>query len=235
MILPINIFLPSVILDSIGIGVCILAILSITSICSLYSNTIQALYRFFRIIYYTHPILHRNIYYYIFCIFFQIFLSALQALPILLFGEFQYDDYHCQVLLTSWRGVILAIILIWLFPVSSTFTIYMRTMRYVLLNSANFTFRQKTRIERDFTVIKRVVWLLSFIILCGIPSICLSLIYFIFGYISWWETYLCWLTFLLSFMGMIVVHIYYAPHLRNLWRKRRNNVNPTLMRLTTYR
>ena len=65
---------------------------TVALICSLYSNTFQAFYRFLRIIFYTRPFFYQNISLYMFGILIQIFLSALQPLPILLIGEYQYQD-----------------------------------------------------------------------------------------------------------------------------------------------
>jgi hypothetical protein len=202
-------------------------LLSVALTSSLYSNTIQALYRFFRIIYYTRPFFHRNIYLYIFCILILVILSALQPLPILLIGEYQYEDYHCQIYLTSWRGVLMAAFLTWLLPVTITIIIYAFTLRYIRSNTLRFAALQRIRIKRDVTVMRRIIWLIMFILVLGMPASSITIIYYIFGYIGWWANYLTWLTFISSFIGMSIVQTCYAPHLHALWSRAPNRIHPT--------
>jgi hypothetical protein len=197
-------------------------LLTIALICSLYSNTFQAFYRFLRIVFYTHPFFYQNIYLYIFGIFIQIFLSAFQPLPILLIGEYQYDDYHCQILLTSWRGITMAAVLIWLLPVSITIAIYTYTIHYIRNNSSSFTLQQQKRIKRDFIVIRRILWLIIFVVIFGMPACCTTIVYYLFNYIGWWANHLTWSTFILSFIGMSIVQTYYSPRLRVLWARRQH-------------
>ncbi|CAF4257010.1 unnamed protein product, partial [Rotaria sordida] len=67
---------------------------TIALISALYSNTLQALHRLFKIVYYKHPFLFRNLHLYI-------------------FGDYDYEDYHCQVYLTNWRGIARGASLVW--------------------------------------------------------------------------------------------------------------------------
>ncbi|CAF1327667.1 unnamed protein product [Rotaria sordida] len=195
---------------------------TIALISALYSNTLQALHRLFKIVYYKHPFLFRNLHLYIFGIFIQVFLSASLQLPILLLGDYDYEDYHCQVYLTNWRGIARGASLVWLPPVLLTIVIYAYTMRYIRRHVSTFTLLQKKRIDRDFTVIRRILWLIIFIVLFGIPACSTTIVYYIFGYVGWWANHLTWLTFILSFSGMSIVHTYYAPHIRALLSGTRN-------------
>ncbi|CAF3509851.1 unnamed protein product [Adineta steineri] len=130
---------------------------TVAMVCALYANTFQALHRFCRIIYYTRLFFHRNIYLYSFGILIQIFLSILQPLSVLVTGVYQYEDYHCQMSLTNWRGTILGAFLIWLSPITIIVIIYACTLSYIRHYSITFTVLQHTRIKRDFTVIKRII------------------------------------------------------------------------------
>jgi hypothetical protein len=202
-------------------------LMTVALISSLYSNTFQALRRFFRIIYYNRPFFYRNTYAYIFGILIQVFLSALQPLPILLIGEYQYEDYHCQIRLTSWRGMTMAVFLIWLSPVSVTVIIYAYTVRYIRSNTPLFTLQQQKRIKRDFIVIKRILWLIIFIVIFGIPACSTTIVYYVFGYVGWWANHLTWMTFIISFIGLSIVQTCYSPHLRVLWSRTPNRINPS--------
>jgi hypothetical protein len=197
----------------------IIYLTTIAIICTLYSNTFQALHRFVRIIYYTRPVFHRNIYLYIFGILIQILLSTLQPLPIVLTGGFQYEDYHCQVRLINWHGILMGALLVWLPPVTVTVIIYVCTIRYVRRNVRSFTLQQKTRIKRDVTVIKRILWLVVFILAFGTPACTTTIVYYVFGYVGWWANHLTWLTFVFTFIGISVVQTCYSPHLRVLWSR----------------
>jgi hypothetical protein len=197
---------------------------TIALISALYSNVLQGLHRFFRIVYYTRPFFHRNICLYIFGIIIQVFLSALIQLPILLTGQYQYEDYHCQVYLTNWRGILMGALLVWLLPVSLTIIIYAYTMHYVRRHLSKFTAQRKARISRDVIVIKRVLWLVIFILIFGTPACSTTIVYQIFGYVGWWANHLTWLTFISSFTGMSIVHTCYSPHLRVLWSTASNHI-----------
>ena len=201
---------------------------NVALICSLYSNTFQALHRFFRIIYYTRRFFHRNIYLYIFGILIQVFLSVLQPLPLILIGEYQYEDYHCQIQFTNWRGMILAALLVWILPISFTIAIYAYTIYYIRCNSTVFTLRQETRIKRDLIVIRRILWLIIFIIIFGMPACSAAIVYYLVGYVGWWENHLIWLTFVLSFMGVSIVQTYFSPHLRVLWSRNLYRASPAI-------
>lgn len=191
----------------------------------LYSSTLHGLYRFCRIVYYSHRILRQNLSLYVIGVLVQILLSALQTLPILLTGVYHYDDYHCQIPLTNWANVMLATALIWVPPLSITTTIYLFTVRYIRRNAALFTYRQHTRITRDVTVIKRIVWSVVFVVLCAMPAFSITIMYYLFAYFGWWGNHLAWLGFILSFTGMSVVHTWYSPHLRNLWPRAQNRIS----------
>ncbi|CAF0948868.1 unnamed protein product [Adineta steineri] len=200
---------------------------NVAMLYTLYSNTFHALHRFFRIIYYTNRFLHQNVYLYITGIFIQLVLSLLQPLPLLLAHIYQYEDYHCQIPLTQWFAVIIGSIVIWMPPLSITIGIYMYTLNYIRSNSPMFTHRQQTRIRRDITVIRRVVWSVLFIVLCAIPAFSIPIIYSLFNFFGWWANHLAWLGFVLSFLGMSIVHTYFSPHLRILWARPANRIHTT--------
>lgn len=192
---------------------------TITLISALYSNALQGFHRFFRIRFYKRPFLHRNIYLYLLGICIQVLLSALLQLPVLLPGHYDYEDYHCQVYLTNWRGILTGACLVWLPPVILTVVIYTQTMYFIHCNSLKFSLRRKLKIKRDLIVIKRVLWTLIFIIIFGTPAVSMTVVYFIFGYIGWWANHLTWLTFITSFFGMTIVHTYYATHIHALYSR----------------
>ncbi|CAF0855730.1 unnamed protein product [Adineta steineri] len=195
----------------------IIYLATVAIVSTLYSNTFQALHRFIRIIYYNRPAFYRNIYLYIFGLIIQILLSALQPLLIHLTGHFRYEDYHCQIRLTDWRGMIMGAVIVWLLPVLPTIIIYIYTIHFIRRYSLLFTLQQRSRIKRDVTIIKRLVLLIVFILVFGIPACCTTIVYYIFGYVDWWANHLTWLTFVLSFIGLSILQTCYSPHLRILW------------------
>jgi hypothetical protein len=123
--------------------------------------------------------------------------------------------------------MIMAAVLIWLLPVSITVVIYAYTMHYIRLDSPSFTLQQRTRIKRDFTVIRRILWLVIFILVFGMPACSTTIVYYLFGYIGWWANYLTWITFIISFIGLSIVQTCYSPHLRVLWSRIPSQINPT--------
>ncbi|CAF0933906.1 unnamed protein product [Adineta ricciae] len=197
-------------------------------ICSLYSTTFQAFHRCLRIICYTSPAIYQNINWCLIGIVIQVLLSLLQPLPLILANIYQYNDYHCQVQFTNWSGMIVAAALVWILPISPTIATYLYTIYFIRRNSLYFTHRQHTRIKRDMTVIRRIVWLIIFIVIFGIPACSTTVVYYLFGYVSWWENYVIWLTFILSFIGVSTVQTFYSPHLRILWSRPSRRVGPTI-------
>lgn len=200
---------------------------TVAMVSTFYANIFQALHRFFRIVYHVHPFLYRSLYPYLFAIVLQIVLGALQPLPVLLTGVYQYEDYHCQMHLKNWRGMILGAFLIWLAPLTITMTIYMATLRYIRHHALSFTRKQHFRTKRDFTVIRRVFWLLIFILLLGVPACGFTIIYYLFGYMGWWSNHLTWFACVLSFLGLSTVQTCFSPHLRTLWKRSRSRVDVT--------
>jgi len=195
-------------------------------ICGLYSYTIQAFYRFCRIVFPSQPYFHDNIYLYIFAILLEIILSSIQGLPTFLMDDYEYEDYHCQILMTNWRSVCLGAVLLWLLPVTMTIVIYIYTVRYIRRHSLNFTVRQHIRVQRDFTVIKRILLIVLFIVIFGLPTCFTTIVYYSFGFIGWWANHLSFLTFIVSFTSMSTIQTYYSPHLRVLWTKTRIRIVP---------
>jgi hypothetical protein len=199
----------------------------IFSISIFHSCSLQALCRMFRVVYYTQAYLYRNVHLYLFAIAFEIPLSALQALPLFLLDEYPYIDYHCQVSLQSWRGMLLGAVLFWGMPVSMTVGIYFYTVRYIRQNGGAMTLRQKSRVNRDTAVITRIFWLTIFVVLCGIPPCTFAIIYYISGYFGWWINHVEWYTTVFSFISVGMSHVLLTPHLRVLWsRTTIRRVNP---------
>ncbi|CAF0916689.1 unnamed protein product [Adineta steineri] len=130
------------------------------------------------------------------------------------------------MLLTDWHGITMGAFLIWLSPVTITVVIYAYTWRYIHRYSQILTVRQQARIIRDFTVIRRILWLNVFPLVFGTPEISLTIVYYVSGYIGWWANYLSWFTCILSFIGMSIIHTRFSPHLRVLWSRRPNRINP---------
>ena len=206
----------------------------IFSICIFHSCSLQALYRLFRIVYHTRPYLYRNVHLYLFAIAFEIPLSTLQGLPLFLLNEYVYTDYHCQVSLQRWRGILLGAVLFWAMPVSMTVGIYVYIMHYIRQNKRAMTLRQQSRVNRDAAVVIRIVWLVISVVLCGIPPCMFAIIYFISGYFGWWTNHLEWYTTVVSFICIGISHVLLTPHLRILWfRRTARRVNPVITTVQT--
>ncbi|CAF4577235.1 unnamed protein product [Rotaria sp. Silwood1] len=50
-------------------------------------------------------------------------------------------------------------------------------------------------------LIQRILWLIIFILVFGMPACSTTIIFYLFGYIGWWANHLTWSTFILSFIG----------------------------------
>jgi hypothetical protein len=208
-----------------GIYCQILAYLKVVSVSAIfYSNTLQAIYRLCRIVFYTRQSL-QSFQLYKIMIIIQWIICFLIILPNLLLGDFKYliDDYHCQVELTDIRNGLLDAGLAYLIPVSISTGCYIYTLRKIRRGQNSLlqtmTHIQQITTRRDIIVFFRICILNGLLMVTFIPSAVILIIYCFAKYSPWWASQNLWLDFSLLITIVTLVLALVSPHVRNLWRR----------------
>ena len=199
------------------------AYLQLVSICTIfYSNTLQAIYRLCRVVFYTRPAL-RSVRLYRIVIVGQWIFCFLIVVPTLLMNDFEYlpDDYHCQIGFTNYRSTLLNGIVAYLVPMNITGGCYVYTLRKIRRGHThlleNMSQIQQISARRDLIVLFRICLLLSLLMSFFIPSLVLLVIYQRTGYLAWWASQVQWLVFITSVTCVTVALAVISPHVYNLW------------------
>lgn len=192
-------------------------------ICNIYyANTLQAIYRLCRIIFYQNQSLQSFKLYQI-LIMIQWILCFLLIIPTYLLNDFQYlvDDYHCQIAFTNYRSTLLNGVLVYSIPMSLTSGCYIYTLRKMRRGNNHFnetmTEIQKISARRDLLVLFRICLLLGLLMLFFIPSAIILFIYNFTGILLWWSVDVQWLTFSFSICSVTVLLVFISPHVQSLW------------------
>ncbi|CAF2696754.1 unnamed protein product [Rotaria sp. Silwood2] len=148
-----------------------------------YSFVLQAIFRFFRVVYYKKKILQK-FYVFIIAIFIQWILSFLFIFPHILLNDFQYQslNYNCWISFRNIRGILLVTLSIYICPLSIIFIIYTYILRYVRRTITSQRERQKSY-KRDTIILRRIVILLLFLVMFGVSTLSVLVIYSITNYL----------------------------------------------------
>ncbi|UJR20220.1 hypothetical protein I4U23_023351 [Adineta vaga] len=199
------------------------AYLVLVSICTIfYSNTLQAMYRLCRVVFYLRPSLQSFQLYQI-LILIQWIICFLIAIPTFLLDDFKYlnTDYHCQIEFTSIRSTMLNGTLAYVIPMDITIGCYMYTVRKMRQGNNSLiqtmTHIQKITARRDLIVLFRICILLGLLMVFYIPSSIILFIYIATGYLPWWSSQIQWLVFSISIICVTIALALISPHVRHLW------------------
>jgi len=187
-----------------------------------YSNSLQAIFRLCRVVFYTRKSLQSFRLYQILIII-QWMICFLIMIPALLFGHFKYlvNDYYCQIEYTDLRSMTSNGTLIYGIPVYTTVGCYLYTLRKTRRENHGLmhTMTQIQRISarRDLIVLSRICILLGLLLSVFIPSLITLFIYNLTGYLPWWSYQTDCIVFSLSFISVTISLAIVFPHVRNLW------------------
>jgi len=184
-----------------------------------YSFLLQAIYRFYRIIYHTQTKFQSFRLYAIASIFLWI-NGFWQMLPSLFLGHINYipNEFHCQFPLTYLEGSLIGLSIMFLIPHILTLVCYLYTMYCVRKRSSELgTINQRFNTKRDFIIFKRIVALFTIVTLSAIPHVIIPVSYAIFGLLSSWVCPFQWLVTVIALNGVAVIQIFMFPFLRKLF------------------
>lgn len=160
------------------------------SICSIfYSNTLQAIYRLCRIVFYTYRF-YQTFRFYIITIIIQWFICFIFFLPNLFLGDFEYiiEDFRCQISYKNNRASLITAALIYFVPISITFGCYIFTLRKIRNRNdlrQHMTHMQLITARRDLIVFFRIFILFGLMIISSIPATISYLFFKIQEYFFW--------------------------------------------------
>ena len=190
-----------------------------------YSFVLQATFRLFRVRFHKYKIL-QSFGVFIIAIFIQWMLSFILIIPHLLLNDFQYQliDFNCWISFKNIRGMLLGILSIYGGPLSVIFIIYAYIMQYIR-RAINIKRKRQKANKRDIIILRRILILLLFLVLMGVPTLCVLMIYIISNHLT---PYVYDIQSLCISVGLVITPItlvFVTPKIRNLFRKKtRKNI-----------
>lgn len=181
-------------------------------LCALYdSYMLQAGYRLCRVVFYRRKRLH-SFPLYSFLVPIESLFGVVCISPVLLRGDVIYlsSEYYCQTPFTNISAIIYIALRLFLLPILFIASVYIYLLRHVrqsnCLPTTNHSCRKRSKQnQRDLIVIKRLLLMLSILILLGLPSIIFLTILIITGYIIPVTYRIGWLS--VSFSLVFLAHM----------------------------
>ncbi|UJR19787.1 hypothetical protein I4U23_022921 [Adineta vaga] len=146
----------------------------VTFACCYMSFVLQAFYRFTRVVY-TKQRIFQSFSFYIICILLQWIMCFLLLLPPYLWPNMIYAlykyDYYCGMVYGNFGALMYSGVVMYISPVIFLSIIYTRLMFFIRHQTSNLLqTRQMKRAHRDFTVIRRILFIVNTLTLPGIPN-----------------------------------------------------------------
>lgn len=186
-----------------------------------YSFVLQAIFRLFRIVFYKRKIL-QTFGIFLIAIFLQWFFSFIFILPHLIFNDFQYQDfnYNCWISFKNLRGMFFAILSIYGGPLTITFIIYVCILRFIRQTTNLQQKRQKSN-KRDVVILRRIIILLLFLIMFGIPTLSVLVIYIITDYLTPLNYDIQSLNISIGLVITPITLVFVTPTIRHIFRRKK--------------
>ncbi|CAF3636534.1 unnamed protein product [Rotaria sp. Silwood1] len=186
-------------------------------LCALYDSYIlQATYRLCRVVFYRHKQLHSFPLYSILVPIESLF-GIVSISPVLLRGDVIYlrSEYYCQTPFTNISAITYIAIRLFLLPILFITLIYLCLLKYVRQsNLSSITIndnhqRRSKQNKRDLIVIRRILLMLSILILLGLPSMIFLTIFMFTGHLIYVTYRIGWLSvsFSLIFLAYMLIRL----------------------------
>jgi len=188
-----------------------------------YSFVLQAIFRLFRIVFYKKKIL-QSFHIFLIAIFMQWFLSFIFILPHIFLKDFQYQsiDYNCWISFKNIRGMLLAILNIYVCPLLIIFIIYAYILKYIR-QKINIQQKRRKANRRNIIILRRIIIILIFLIIIGIPTLIILLIYIITNYLIPFAYDIQTINISLGLVITSITLVFVTPRLRHMFRQ--NNLH----------
>lgn len=197
------------------------------SLCTLYfSYVIQALFRFFRIVLYKHKAF-QSLKISCVAIFIQWVLAFIITLSFSLFKFTKYlpNERNCQISFENVFGFFAMLVWIYMLPIGIILGIYLYIVRFVrrVVQTQN---HRKTANERDVTVLRRILLLSLALVVLGLPTLLIALIYWITQFLVPMAYIIRDLTVVIGIIFEMIVLAYITPQIREVFNRNGPRVHP---------
>ena len=183
--------------------------------CTLYDSYIlQAIYRLCRVVFYRHQGFHDfSLYLYLIPVVFLFGLLGIS--PTLVRGDIVYlaSEYYCQTPFTNLWAINYVAVRVFFLPIVLIALIYVYLLRYLRRSSRLTTNHiqqsRSNRNMRDLIIIRRLLLILIFLILLGLPSVIFLSIFIVTGELMAITYRIGWLSasFSLVFLAAMLIHL----------------------------
>lgn len=186
-------------------------------LCVLYdSYVLQAIYRLCRVVFYRHKSLHSFTLYSLLIPIGSLFgIGSIS--PVLIRGDVVYisSEYYCQTPFKNIPAITYIAIRLFLLPILFISLIYMCLLKHVrqstdsLMTANDNQYRRSKQNKRDLIIIRRLLVMLTSLILLGLPSVIFLIIYMICGYFISVTYRVGWLSvsFSLVFLAFMLIRL----------------------------
>ena len=194
--------------------------------CALYySCLLNSIFRLVRIVFYKFKYL-QSCAVFLNLIFLQWFISFMLILVNLFNGDYEYlpQQYRCWISFKNPRGLLIASIIIYICPSVTILLIYIYILRYVRRTNPVKPRQQKT-IERDIIILKRIMIFIFTIILLGLPTVSILIIWVITGVLIPMAYHIQGLS---MGMGIFVATLSFAlisPQIKQIFNQKEQNIS----------
>ncbi|CAF3057904.1 unnamed protein product [Rotaria sp. Silwood2] len=186
-------------------------------LCALYDSYIlQATYRLCHVVFYRRKQLH-SFPLYLILVPIESLFGVVSISPVLLRGDVIYlpSEYYCQTPFTNIPAIVYIAIRLFLLPIMFIALIYLCLLRYVRQSNLSSTTmndnhnRRSKQNKRDLIVIRRLLLMLSVLILLGLPSMIFLTIFMFTGHLICVTYRVGWLSvsFSLVFLAYMLIQL----------------------------
>jgi hypothetical protein len=192
-------------------------------LCVLYDSYIlQAIYRFFRVVFYRNKRLH-TFSLYCFLIFIESLFGIISISPILIGRNVIYlpTEYYCQTPFTNIPAIMYIAFRLFLLPILLITIVYICLLNYVYQKSLSVhVYRRRSKQNRrNLIIIRRILLMLTILILLGLPSLIFLIIFIFTGYLVPITYRIGWLSVSFSLVFLAYMLIQLTKPLRITMRK----------------
>lgn len=198
--------------------------------CALYdAYGIQAIFRFFRVVFFRKKFLH-NFYLYCILIPIEMFIAVVFISPVLTMKIVTYlpSEFYCQTPFSNLPAILYVAGRLYGFPLFVLFGTYWYLVRYVQrttpLADTNDARRRARNDAREVVVIKRLLITVVLLVCLGLPSIIFLFIFIFTGYLSTITYRIGWLSVSFSLVFLLFMLIKYTNPLRETITRLMNNI-----------
>jgi hypothetical protein len=200
-------------------------------LCVLYdAYGLQAIFRFFRVVFNRRKVLHS---FKLYCIIipFEMIFAIICISPVLFWNDVIYlpSEFYCQTPFTNLRAILYIAARLYGFPLLILSGTYLYLVRYIrktspLAETADARRRAQNNV-RDLTVIKRFLIIVILLVLLGLPSIIFLIVFIFTGHLLSVTYRIGWISVSFSLVFLMFMLVKHTIPLRDTVERLINTLN----------